>query len=174
MYAVNMFKIANIKGFTLIELLLVVGILGILSAALLATLDPFSQFQKGNDSRRKSDLSQIQKAIETYYQDKGKYPINNPATDYRIYDERTGQNKVIDWGLSWSPYMNILPKDSNSSRNYVYKASSDGQSYWIYASLDRGGKDPQACNAGNLCTNATGLSCGGTCNYGVTSTNTQP
>ncbi|OGH11411.1 MAG: hypothetical protein A3B38_01115 [Candidatus Levybacteria bacterium RIFCSPLOWO2_01_FULL_36_13] len=169
-----MLKIANIKGFTLIELLIVVGILGILSAAILATLDPFSQFQKGNDSRRKSDLSQIQKAIETYYQDKGSYPGSSGSPNYCLR-EFASPFTTYCGDSSFTPYMNVVPKDSNSANRYVYYASSDGQSYWIYASLDRGGKDPQACNLGNQCANVpSGASCGGTCNYGVASTNAQP
>lgn len=165
----------NIKGFTLIELLLVVGILGILSAAILAILDPISQFQKGNDSKRKSDLSQIQKAIEIYYQDKGRYPRSTGSIYYCLQDFFSPFTYYCG-GSSWSPYMNVVPKDPNSSKRYIYNASSDGQTYWIYASLERGGKDPQACNSGGTdCPNVPAANaCGGACNYGVASTNTQP
>jgi prepilin-type N-terminal cleavage/methylation domain-containing protein len=41
-------------GFTLIELLVVIGILGILAAALIATIDPFEQLKKANDSSVKN------------------------------------------------------------------------------------------------------------------------
>jgi general secretion pathway protein G len=171
----------RVKGFTLIELLVVVGILGILAAALLMTLDPFSQVQKGNDAKRKSDLSQIQKALETYYQDNGKYPINNPQTTYRIYDERSTQNAIIDWGSSWAPYMNLLPEDPSTSKNYVYYSPGTcpggaGQCYFLYASLDRGDKDPQACNSGAICDSVPEAgACGADeCNYGVSSTNVSP
>jgi len=39
------------SGFTLIELLVVIGILGILAAALVATIDPFEQLKKATDAK---------------------------------------------------------------------------------------------------------------------------
>ncbi len=168
---INNRRITN--GFTLIELVIVIAIISVLSIFVLSTLDPISQFQKANDGRRKSDLSQVQKALETYYQDNGRYPDNPAAGDYRIKDL---SGNAVDWGQDWSPYMIPLPKDPNSSKNYVYYAGSDGQSYYIYASLDRGAKDPQACNNGAVCANVPAVaSCGNSvCNYGVSSPNVSP
>ena len=163
------------KGFTLIELVIVVGILSILSIGALAVLDPASQFQKANDIRRKSDLSQIQKALEIYYDDNGRYPSHFAAADYRI---KGLDGIVINWGSSWQPYMDILPKDPKSSKSYVYYAVSDGQSYFLYASLDRG-TDPGACNSEDACVSLSfnGISdsaCGKICNFGVSSPNVSP
>ncbi|MCL5439272.1 MAG: hypothetical protein M1268_04810, partial [Patescibacteria group bacterium] len=71
-----------------------------------------------------------------------------------------------------------LPSDPNKSKKYVYYSSQDGQSYYLYASLDREGKDPQACNGGNQCTNVpANVKCGSAtdiCNYGATSPNVNP
>lgn len=170
------------EGFTLIELIVVIGIISILSAMVITVLNPFDQFEKARDARRKSDLAQIQKALEQYYQDTGKYP-SSTSTTYKIIGLNAG---TIDWGTSntsnW-PYMNVLPQDPDNSRTYVYY--STGQSYWLYASLERGSKDPQACNSGNACTTLgtsgfpTQHACdkNGTaiiCNYGVSSPNTAP
>ncbi len=47
-------KAASQKGFTLIELLVVIGILGILAAALVATIDPFEQLNKAQDTNIKN------------------------------------------------------------------------------------------------------------------------
>lgn len=167
-------KIKN-WGFTLIELVIVVGILSILSIGALAVLNPVAQFQKADDARRKSDLSQIQKALEVYYNDNGKYPPDFSSSDYRI----KGLNgNVVSWGSSWQPYMDVLPKDPRPSKNYVYFSSSDGQSYWLYASLDRG-TDPALCNSGSTCNSlsSNGISaaaCGSTCNFGLSSPNVSP
>lgn len=163
-------KTLNNRGFTLIELIIVFAILGMMAAAVIAVLNPFAQFQKANDARRKADLSQIQKALESYYQDNGKYPDNASASDYRIMNE---SGAIINWGGSWQPYMNILPKDPTTG--YTYLFVSNGQTYYLYASLERGNKDPQVCNSGNRCTNApVNANCGGTCNYGVASADVNP
>lgn len=56
-------------GFTLIELLVVIGIIGILSAVVLASLNT-ARF-KGNDAAIQSDLSTIQTQAEIYYSGDG-------------------------------------------------------------------------------------------------------
>jgi prepilin-type N-terminal cleavage/methylation domain-containing protein len=61
------------KGFTLIELLVVIAIIGVLSAVVLASLN--SARAKGRDALRKSDLIEVQKALEVYYNDNGSYPV---------------------------------------------------------------------------------------------------
>lgn len=161
------------RGFTLIELLVVIAVIGILAGGIIAIVNPAAQFQKAQDSRRKSDLAQIQKAFETFYQDNGKYPdsIDNKI---KSLDE---EDTAVEWGNPWLPYMGNLPKDPSSAKNYVY-SSSNGQTYYLYASLDRGGSDPQACHSdGTKCDNVpVSASCGSDaiCNYGVSSPNVSP
>src|SRR6185437_9866953 len=104
------------NGFTLIELIIVIGILGVLAIFLLASLNPLAQFSKARDAQRKSDLSQIQKALEQYYQDNGKYPQNDSS--YHIVNVN-GQS--VSWGSSlWSPYLDTVPADPQTSRQYLY------------------------------------------------------
>lgn len=171
------------KGFTLVELIVVIGILSILAVVGLVAINPLAQFQKANDSRRKSDLAQIQKALETYYQDNGSYPLSSVTSPlYKIQVPGQTTPTTIDWGKQWQPYMNLVPKDPNASKNYVYY--STGQSYFLYASLDRGKKDPQSCQGMDDASNNECLSiqrngiapdsCGGPCNFGVTTPNVSP
>lgn len=176
------------SGFTLLELIVVIGIIAILSLLVLLILNPFVQFQKANDAKRKSDLSQIQRALEQYYQDNGAYPTSSSG-----HEITNPQLTPVPWGSSWAPYMNVLPKDSDPNKTYVY--ISTGQSYLLYTSLDRGGADPQACKyTSSTCqqdpTNAANVSCecdgaklnnvlcsssgGNICSYGVSSPNTAP
>lgn len=163
------------KGFTLIELIVVIGIIAILASMVLFVINPFAQFSKANDVRRKSDLSQVQKALEQYYQDHGLYPVSQ---NYEIVNFQN--NQPISWGLSWQPYMNVLPADPLSNKKYVYYARSDGQAYWLYASLDVS-NDPQVCSSGGvgICASLANNSipnnqCGGVCNFSLSSPNVNP
>ncbi len=169
----------NSFGFTLVELIVVIGILSILAVVGLVAINPLVQFQKANDSRRKADFSQIQKALETYYQDKGSYPLSSVTSPlYRITVPGQTTPTTINWGEQWQPYMNLVPKDPIASKNYVYYSA--GQSYYLYASLDRGSKDPQSCQSLNVngeCLNVPAANLCGTgvkCNFGVTSPNVSP
>ena len=171
--------LAGSRGFTLIELIIAIAILAIMTSVVLLVVDPFSQFKKSLDTSRKSDLAQIQRALEQYYQDYGKYPANNAS--YQMIVMIGGSPTSLLWGSAWDPYMEKLPKEPVTTKRYVYVASADQQSYWIYASLDRGGKDPQACNSGGTsCPNVPNngaVVCGTAsdyCNYGVSSPNQSP
>ena len=166
-------KNASSKGFTLIELILVTAIFGLFAAGVIAVINPSSQVAKANDARRKTDLAQIQRSLESYYQDNGRYPPSSPI-DYKI-----NPGGKIEWGSSWQPYMNIVPRDPSGGRNYTYYASANGQTYVLYASLERGTKDPDACQGAYGCPNlgTFGIpqrACGQICNYGVSSSDVNP
>lgn len=62
------------KGFTLIELLVVIGILGVLAAALVATIDPFEQLKKAQDSNTKNTLVEFLNANVRYYTTHNTFP----------------------------------------------------------------------------------------------------
>ena len=68
-------KIKNIKGFTLIELLVVIGILAILLSIVLIAINPARQFGQANNTRRRSEVTQILNAVGAYAADhKGLLP----------------------------------------------------------------------------------------------------
>lgn len=166
------------KGFTLIELILIISILGILSVGVLTALNPIAQIQKANDAKRKSDISQVQRALELYYQDNNAYPAS--TSDFKI----SINGSAVAWGSSWEPYINVLPQDPVSTNVYIYYSpvNSNGQTYYLYANLERGNQDPQVCNQGKACASIkagingfpTKNACGGICNYGVSSSNVSP
>jgi len=58
--------LSSSKGFTLIELLVVIGILAILLAITLIAINPARQFGQANDTKRRSDVTQILNAIGQY------------------------------------------------------------------------------------------------------------
>ena len=70
-------KSKKLFAFTLIELLVVIAIVGILSGFVLVSLN--SATDSANDARRKSDLSQIVKALLVYNTSNPTYPIETCA-----------------------------------------------------------------------------------------------
>jgi len=111
----------KIKGFTLVELLVVISIL----AALIGLVFPnfMAARERARDSQRKSDLFQIQKALELYQQD------NNSSFP--------ADNNEVPWGDTWKnasgliTYMNKVPQDpmnSSDQRIYFYKINNGGYS----------------------------------------------
>lgn len=67
------------KGFTLIELLVVIGILGILAASLVATIDPFEQLKKAQDSNVKNAAVEYVNANIRYYTTHNTFPWDTVA-----------------------------------------------------------------------------------------------
>lgn len=171
-------------GFTLIEILLVIALIGVLAASLIIIINPVTQFQRTRDAQRKNDLSQIQKALEQYYNDNRKYP--DSSSEYTISNGSTS----YPWGTPWPEtglYLSTLPKDPATNQRYIYVPTSDRQGYYLYAHLEQI-RDFSACNTQGLdCPQASSggsaqipsNSCsnpGGTlsCNYGTTSPNLSP
>jgi len=113
------------KGFTLIELLIVIAIIGILSAIIFPNY--MAARERARDTQRKSDLAQIQKAIELYKQD------NNSALP-----------PSITFGSPWANgstiYMSKVPQDPlgvNDDSSYVYTPDgTDPAKYTLCACLE--------------------------------------
>ncbi len=171
------------RGFTLIELLVTIAVIGAMAGAVTLVMNPVTQIQKANDAKRKSDLAQIQRALETFYNDFGRYPEadTSVATNYRIKKDSA---TTVGWGTNgFRPYMELLPIDPSSTKNYSYYSNSttNNQSYYLFASLDRS-NDPQACNNGSECTSISSgtipgspkCGTGNNCTYGVSSPNVSP
>lgn len=108
------------KGFTLIELLIIIIILGVLAALISGNF--ITSLKKGRDSRRITDLEQIQKSLEMYYEDQKAYP-NTLTFDGQLVDAVSG--KI---------YMAKVPNDPISGKNYEYKLTSG--SYRLYACME--------------------------------------
>ncbi len=115
------------SGFTLIEVLVVIAIIGLLAS--LITSQVVAVRGKANDSRRLSDLNQIKKALELYWQPNEKYPpapcevSNDPDGDgyncnnyYHSYIKDTSNPRrwaILESYLS--PYLPQLPVDPINS-----------------------------------------------------------
>lgn len=169
----------NGAGFTLIELIVALAVLAILAGSFVIVIDPLAQIKKSRDNQRKSDLAQLQRALETYYNDFGRYPLSSNSPNYQIMS-LTVCGGPCSWGEPFGVYMDNLPKDPISGQTYRYVADSSRQFYRIYGSLERKEQDPQVCNVGtnDPCNNLpAGVVCGSSgevCNFGVSSANVSP
>jgi len=120
------------RGFTLVELLIVIAIIGVLAALLMSNF--IGVRQRARDAQRKSDLKQVQSALELYRSDIGSYPttINFPACGSSLPTSGT------------TIYMKEVPCDpsgSYNSGNYSY--TSDGSTYSLAACAENS-SDSQA------------------------------
>ena len=137
----------NRRGFTLVELLIAVGIIAILAGFILASYGPAKQ--KAQDSRRVSDIAQLQTALESYFED----PIN--GSQYPPTTVQTNTMGVLAWPclsasgsdssfttsglacLSRGGYISTLPTDPQTGTSYGYYANptanpDTGTSYQAY------------------------------------------
>ncbi len=64
------------QGFTLVELLIVIALIGILSVAVLATINPIEQTNKARDAKYRNDAAEVLSAYERYYASQNAYPWN--------------------------------------------------------------------------------------------------
>jgi len=93
---------------------------------------------RAHDSKRLSDLKQLQTALELFYTDNNNYPVGSGLT---LGIGNQACLNVVGWQLattcssgSTMMYMGAVPSDPNNSQ-YIYTATSDRQSYTIKAHL---------------------------------------
>jgi prepilin-type N-terminal cleavage/methylation domain-containing protein len=115
------------KGFTLIEILIVVAIIAILASIVLVGLGPTQAL--GRDSRRLSDLQEIQNGLELYYNKSGAYPVLTTGGAWSTF-----QTALTGAGIG----ITTVPEDPSTAngRNYVYAWSTGGTSYLLMAYLE--------------------------------------
>jgi len=145
------FKIPNYKrGFTLIELLIVVAIIGILATFLLVNF--IGVRQRARDAERKSDLRQIQSALELYRADasNGSYP-DTPVLSV------CGAGHSLANSDGTVTYMTTMPCDPSTLLPYKYTPTDNRAGYLIVACLENendsqldkdGSGEPIKCSQG--------------------------
>lgn len=138
------------NGFTLIELLVVIAIVGILASVILASLN--QSRVRARDAKRISELQEINKALDMYYSDHGRYPpismsIMPPAiTKRQSFFGRIAHAAVINGSDSTvtsieaalttpTKYFSTIPK-TDASYPYHYRGTSSGEYYCLGVELE--------------------------------------
>lgn len=162
-------------GFTLIELLVVVALIMILSLVGVGSYTIATV--KSKDTLRKGELSQIVRALESFNQDVGRYPLSDESNNILCYTKANGTvtnpsctngklSTTIDGEVT--NYM-TLPKDPDPNLKYVY-ISTDGATFGLYAKIENSSdKDLLTLGNGVPDQDPWGISCGNEqCNYKIT------
>ena len=119
---------------------MVVGVLVILGMTLITFINPMTQIFRGYDTVRKTDLSKLKAAFESYYEDKGCYPPIEML-------QNCG-------GTDLAPYMDKIPCDPSTGEAYELFYHPVGetcsQRFVIYTTLanvfDPAGKEIPYCD----------------------------
>jgi type II secretion system protein G len=111
------------QGFTLIELLVVIVIIGLLST--LGMVNYLDARARARDAQRKSNLQQLQSALELYRSDQHAYPAAMPACG----------NALTDPGNT-TTYIKKVPCDPTNSGQFTYRYTLVGATYKLISCLE--------------------------------------
>lgn len=169
----DMIQISIRKSFTLIELMIAMVLMGMLALLLIGNFN--TTLKKGRDSQRKNDLSQLQKALELYYEDNRSYPkfdiITNPIKKFCtteacdtakevVYMIKTSNDPGASYVYNYSPQPTPIGGGS-SSYYYLYSYIENSQDQGSGVSQN-GFTTNKKCDAAKITTN---------CRYYVGSSN---
>lgn len=112
------------SGLTLIELLVVTSLLIILG--MMAWGAYRFNIMRSHDSKRKADLTELRRALYSFHDDNGRFPL----------DDEFGCGQSLD------PYIEVIPCDPTNNDTYYYGYHTDvgGSFFRITAVLESGGE----------------------------------
>lgn len=141
----NTFKKTSLRGFTLIELLVVIAIIGLLSTAIMGPVQ--TGLKKGRDTRKISDITQVQGALLQYAGDNsGAYPSHlwdlaptYMATDTKMFDATTATNEGLNPPALRDKFMYVTYADLASILvSYHLGVALENQNASLQADVDCG------------------------------------
>lgn len=113
-------KLRAQAGFTMIELLVVIAVIGVLSVAVLSSINPIEQINKGRDTRSRSDAAQLISAVDRYFAIHEAYPWNeaNATPTAGGFGSSWGANGT--YAAASSPY--VTPPTGSTNGNLDYRS----------------------------------------------------
>jgi prepilin-type N-terminal cleavage/methylation domain-containing protein len=149
------------RGFTLVELLVVIGILAILTAAVVVVLNPAELLKQSRDAQRLSDFDALRSAISLYLSTASNPSFGSSTIAYTsgtgatacqalttgCNTSRIGITKIDGTGwvpinfneltaVGLTPPLSALPLDPISNNLYYYAGAFTGASTTLYYQLD--------------------------------------
>ena len=153
----NIFSKKIFKGFTLIELLIVISIVALIA---FMTIIVFGQAKaSARDGKRKAEIHTIETALQQYYVEFGRYPIE--AAGASIEEQYENKSGAFYEEMSYS-YLPTAPEDPlyGSRQTYVdpdgepreysyhYVTNADGSEYALYDGLESIGSCSKSYSVG--------------------------
>jgi type II secretion system protein G len=128
------------RGFTLIELMIVLAVIGILSGIAISVINPTAFQERSRDSRRKTDLSDVQGVLEMYHVEHLAYPVVGSGGQF-VFSDLALVALLAD-------YTTVLPSDP-SGGDYYYIVNANGTDYELNAVFEREAMDNDGGNNDN-------------------------
>ena len=125
------------RGFTIVELLIVIVVIAILAAISIVAYNGIQK--RARDAQRLSDITQIDKALKSYYAVNGTYPPQTASPGVGGFEASTDGDGTFLEHLKAAGFLVNPPKDPSNDSSYYY-------GYYLY-SVGWGG---------NNCDNARG------------------
>ena len=147
------------KAFTLIELLVVIAIISILTSIVLSNLS--TPKAKARDAKRISDISQLQLALEMFFDRCGLYPV--VSSDLPKIDDVCNSGTVHLYD-----FISQIPPAPNQTTGYKYSVISPGSpsSYILKATLEISNSNLDNYT-GSILNYTPSITCGGGVEYCV-------
>ncbi len=121
------------SGFTLVELLVVIGVIAMILAVVFPNF--MGARERARDSKRKTDLLEIRKALEIYKLDQN--PPSYPANDFLNNSDLCNSCWSTGPNCTQTIYMRKFPCDPQTSLPYIYNLNeADNLKYSLSACLE--------------------------------------
>ena len=153
------------RGFTIVELLIVIVVIAILAAITIVAYTGIQE--RAKFSAMRSDIANINKAIQLYYADNGSYPVT-PASGAGCtsgywcgWDQVTGDGFVPGLSPEYITTIPQLPTANASGDTYLYR-SPDGVDYKLIRLVQGGLSASESAAFSDLMTT--------TCSSGINTT----